>query len=153
MSGVFDRIVVGVDGSPGSEMALRWTAKLAKASAAEVIVVCAYSWNPMVGTETNEEVIEGLRAELETDWVEPLATEDVPYRTVLEVGDPRVMLLASGEVYKADLIVVGSRGRGPLAELLLGSVAQYVTHRSRVPVTVVPSPPPLDQPPAGSAQG
>jgi nucleotide-binding universal stress UspA family protein len=53
-----------------------------------------------------------------------------------ENNDPRVSLLNT----PADLIVVGSRGHGGVVGLLLGSVADYVSRHSKVPVVIVPAP-------------
>ena len=60
---------------------------------------------------------------------------DVDVETRLMTGQPARALLALGE--SADLIVVGSRGRGGFAGLLLGSVSQSVLHHTRVPVAIV----------------
>lgn len=132
-------IVVGVDGSEGSRVAVSWVARLAAQLDAEVLAVCGYSANPMLGEATNEEVVDGLRHDMETTWVEPLREAGVRFRGIVEEGDPRILLLAVARMNEADLIVVGSRGRGPLSEMLLGSVAQYLTHHAGVPVVVVPT--------------
>jgi nucleotide-binding universal stress UspA family protein len=54
--------------------------------------------------------------------------------THFENNDPRNVLLS----LKSDLIVVGARGHGALMGLLLGSVADYVSRHSKVPVVIVP---------------
>jgi hypothetical protein len=51
-------------------------------------------------------------------------------------GDPREGLCS----YEADLLVLGARGHGRTAALLLGSVASYLARRARVPVVIVPCP-------------
>jgi nucleotide-binding universal stress UspA family protein len=130
-------IVCGYDGSPSSKAAVAWAGRLARCSDAEVIVVCVYDWNPMVGDATNQEMIDALQAELES--VRPGLEElGVRCRTVVETGDSRSVLLALAYRHKAEAIVVGSRGRSQLAEILLGSVAHFLTHHSTIPVVVVP---------------
>ena len=134
----FQTIVVGADGSSGSIAAVEWSARVAAACGAEVVAICAYDWNPMVGDSVNQEVSHEMRDALNGDWVEPLRRHDVRHRAVFEVGDSRVVLLAAADVYDADILVVGSRGRSQLSEVLLGSVAHYLTHQSRRPVVVIP---------------
>ena len=53
------------------------------------------------------------------------------------IGDAATAILAEARAMKADMIVVGSRGKGPLKSLLIGSVAQKVIGASPVPVLVV----------------
>lgn len=132
-------IVCGYDGSPSSKAAVAWAGRLARCSNSEVIVVSVYDWNPMLGDATNQEMIEALRAELES--VRPGLDEiGVRCRTVVETGDSRSILLSQAYRHKAEAIVVGSRGRSQLAEILLGSVAHFLTHHSTIPVVVVPQP-------------
>jgi nucleotide-binding universal stress UspA family protein len=57
--------------------------------------------------------------------------------TILGVKPPRTGVLLAAEEWKADMIVVGARGAGPMDTLLLGSVSQSVVHGSHVPVLVV----------------
>jgi len=142
------RIVAGVDGSPNAAHALAWTAQLALALDAEVIAVHAVDPRifvpiietlgppapPAVGREWYDEV----RDAFEKDWVSPLRAGGVRYRTEMVDGSPALALVDIAENEKADLIVVGSRGRGGFTGLLLGSVSTYVMHHARRPVIVIP---------------
>jgi nucleotide-binding universal stress UspA family protein len=142
------RIVVGVDGSPNSAHALTWAAELAKALGAEVTAVHAVDprlFTPLIetigpppATAVSQEWYDDLRLAFEKDWVAPLRVAGVPYRTVFADGSPALTLCDVAKDEDADLIVVGSRGRGGFAGLVLGSVSTHVTHHAKRPVVVVP---------------
>lgn len=131
------QIVVGVDGSEGAARAVRWAAEVARACSAEVTVVTAADWVAAFGGGEHPE-IEELRSKLETTWTEPLRQRGVTYHIRLEPADPRVLIPEVAEAVDADLVVVGTRGLGKVSEVLLGSVASYLTHNSPVPVVVIP---------------
>jgi nucleotide-binding universal stress UspA family protein len=131
-------IVCGFDGSASSQAAVEWAGMLAGCCDAELIVVSVYDWNPMVGESTNQQMIDELAAELEGVGPAGLRERGVRHRTIVQTGDSRTVLLAVAYLHRADLLVVGSRGRSQLAEIVLGSVAHYLTHHSEVPVVVVP---------------
>jgi len=142
-----ERIVVGVDSSPGSAAALAWALKLAAETGAELEAVYAwelsYAWidgyAPDIERWSHEtEVAARERLDAAIDGVlggQPHYTEI--RRTVVE-GQPAKALLDRSK--EADLLVVGSRGRGGFTGVLLGSGSQQCVHHSRVPVVVVPEP-------------
>ncbi|MBS5148539.1 MAG: universal stress protein [Veillonella sp.] len=66
-----------------------------------------------------------------------LAVAGVKVKSVFEVGSPGPALLAVAKKYNADLIVMGSRGLGPLKGLFMGSVSSYVTSHSTCPVLII----------------
>ena len=139
------RIVVGVDGSAGSVAALAWAVELAAQTGAAVEALSAweltYGWIDGYAPDIErwcEEARREARARLDAAIAavagsHPSSTTVTP--TVVEGPAARALLDASKD---ADLVVVGSRGRGGFAGLLLGSVSQQVVHHARVPVTVVP---------------
>ena len=135
----FDRIVVGVDGSDGSTRALEWARTMATITGAEVLAVHAFEYVPMRGSVTNEVVADQARDNLDGHWTEVLREEDVPYRTIVEDEDPRKLLVRVARDERADVIVIGSRGHSQIAELLLGSVAEFLTHHAPIPVVVIPA--------------
>jgi nucleotide-binding universal stress UspA family protein len=112
------RIVVGTDGSDGSSAAVGFAIERGRERGLGVTVVHAV-----------EE--EADRAEAAV----ALAEEYPEARTVVEVGAASRVLME--EASGAALLVVGSRGRGGLAGMLLGSVSQAVVHRADCPVAVV----------------
>jgi nucleotide-binding universal stress UspA family protein len=131
------RIVVGVDGSPASLHALRFAHRQADLTGAELYAVTTWTYplsfdDPVDPTDwqANAETI------LDTALGEALAASDAAgvLRHVAE-GHPAGVLLASVEA--ADLLVVGSRGHGGFAGMLLGSVSQHVAAHSPCPVVVV----------------
>ena len=135
----FDRIVVGVDGSEGSDRALTWARTMASITGAEVLAVHAFEYVPMRGAETNEVLLEQAMGELHGRWTDVLREDDVAYRTVIEADDPRDLLTRVARDERADVIVVGSKGHSQVADLMLGSVASFLTHHSLIPVLVIPA--------------
>ena len=136
------RVVVGVDDSPGGRAALAFAAQEAALRRAELHVICAWS---MPGGHFEHAKVPGpLRdacCEEAQTVLRRLADEmlgpDPGVPVVLAVGEPppaRALIEASEQ---ADLVVVGSRGRGGFAGLLLGSVSAQVAHHAHCPVTVV----------------
>ncbi|QFU83126.1 universal stress protein [Natronorubrum aibiense] len=71
------------------------------------------------------------------DALEDVDTEGVTIETETEVGSPAQTIVAAVEETGVDGIVVGSRGRGNVAEARVGSTAELVVKRASVPVTVV----------------
>jgi nucleotide-binding universal stress UspA family protein len=138
-------IVVGVDGSAGSIAALAWAIGLGAETGAEVEALTAwdlaYGWVDGYAPDLArwcDEARQASEARLDSAIVAARAACPSPVavtRTVVE-GPPAQALLDASK--GADLVVVGSRGRGGFAGLLLGSVSQQLVHHARVPVTVVP---------------
>jgi nucleotide-binding universal stress UspA family protein len=133
-----ERIVVGVDGSRGARNALSWAHGLAAAHGAELVAMTGF-----VPTESElkparyEVLLSAAQADLDR-WVEAVPTGDVAVRTVVEPGDPRPAILTVAEREHADLVVVGRVGASAGPGLLhLGSLAEWLAHRSDVPVAVV----------------
>jgi nucleotide-binding universal stress UspA family protein len=139
------RIVVGVDGSPGSRAALRWAVTQAELTDARVEAVSAwqdpavygfaYGWSPAVFEDVSvAAVTEKILAESVADEAGDAAP--VPVLTRVLHGHPaQVLLDAAGG---AQLLVVGSRGHGAFAGMLLGSVSQHRVQHASCPVVVVP---------------
>lgn len=137
------RIVVGLDGSDGSARALNWALTLARDLGADVIAVHAYPVvvagpPPMSFIMDDEQVRKELMTLVDDEWTLPLRKAEIPHRSIVEAGSPSDVIMRVADQEHADLIVVGSRGRGGFKGLLLGSVSQQVTHYARQPVVVVP---------------
>jgi nucleotide-binding universal stress UspA family protein len=136
---MIERIVVGVDGSANAHAALTWAVDLAGAVGAEVIVVHGIGLREAAAfrDERDRALLERELAEV---WSAPLVGSGIHHRRLLVDGDPVTALLRTAQDARADLVVVGCRGVGDRAELLLGSTSAQVTQRSPVPVVVVPRP-------------
>ncbi len=140
-------VVVGADGSAGSQRAVAWSARLAAETGAAVLAVHVLTYGNEMIRDVMPETMRTWRLELQqelrTTWVEPLAALGVDHRTqTVEHDSAAAGLLAAADEHDADLLVVGARGHGALLDRVLGGVTYRVTHRSRRPVVVVPLEPP-----------
>ena len=138
------RIVVGVDGSDNARRALEWAIAEAKIRRAQLTVVSAWQIpsvvlaSPVAMAAYDEEVWRDAATEAVDAALQSVAEDDLPAgleRRVIE-GPPAKVLVDAGK--DADMIVVGSRGRGGFAGLLLGSVSQQVAQHASCPVVIVP---------------
>lgn len=136
-------VVVGVDGSSTSKAAIPFAFQAAASRG--VAVVAVHVWMDVPIATASEIVLtetwEAIRAEQAGVLSGQLAGcrtkfPDVPVEQVVARDRPAPALLECGE--GAQLIVVGSRGRGGFGGLLLGSTSQVLIHRAACPVAVVP---------------
>ncbi|WP_150243872.1 universal stress protein [Nocardiopsis quinghaiensis] len=141
------RVVVGVDGSESSRRALGFALREALVSGAEVVVVNSWQVPLPANAESlaaddralheetfdrqSEEVVAGLLADVVDD-----RTEHLEISAVRTQANPVEALVEAAQ--EADLLVVGSRGRGGVRGLVMGSVSQGVLRHSSVPVAVLP---------------
>jgi nucleotide-binding universal stress UspA family protein len=134
------RILVGIDGSDHARAALDWALAGARAHGATLEVV--HAWQPAFATPIApydlgvvDRLEEAARALLDR-VVDEADTEGVEVeRTLGMTAAGRAVLEAAT---RADLVVVGNRGRSTLGGMLLGSVSQQVVHHAPGPVVVVP---------------
>ncbi len=128
------------DGSPESHLAVDWASDLASASAGRLVVVSAHT--PMVfghipaGLPSPESVNQVLRRELRQEQQQVIAAHDQQAEGVFTDGDAATVLERVSE--DVDLLVLGSRGYGPLRATVLGSVSQQVLRNAACPVVVTP---------------
>jgi len=135
-----DTIVVGVDGSEHAARALTFAADLAARSHGRIVAVHAATAPAMVDASVMPLAAEGRNLpELLDGWCEPLHERGLEdHESVIVEGDARTALLEVAEERDADLLVVGSRGLGPVSRLLIGSVSSSILQHSPIPVAVVP---------------
>jgi nucleotide-binding universal stress UspA family protein len=143
-------IVVGVDGSAESGHALGWAIREAALRHTPLTVMTVHS--PEVRPATG--IYWGLHDLPEESFSQEQAQQaakDFVGKVASEIGEamPEVtVIVATGNAAQelvnasreADLLVVGSRGHGGFAELLMGSVSSQVTHHAECPVAVIPRP-------------
>jgi nucleotide-binding universal stress UspA family protein len=142
-------IVVGVDGSPGSRLALRWALAEANGSGADLEAVTVWTWDGLEGPmlaatdpSAQREHADRISAhELQTAVTEVGAPARVS-RTVVEGHPVRELIKASR---CARLLVLGSHGHGRLHRAVLGSISAECARRSPCPVVIVPSGTPADR--------
>ena len=141
-------IVVGVDGSDGSRRALEWAADEARRRATPLTVV--YAWHPSIAVYAGSgwaAVDDGFFEELaraareRVDHVCAAAAPaleglDVEVKVVEGPAAPALM----DEASDAEMLVLGTRGHGGFAGLLLGSVSAQCAHHSPCPLVIIPSP-------------
>jgi nucleotide-binding universal stress UspA family protein len=137
-------IVVGTDGSKGSQAALSEAFDLAGRLGAEVLViaVAAHVSGVLAGSVYQGRFGEHLdRARTALDAARTMA-EEAGVDAEFEVfeGDAAEEIATIAESRDADLVVVGTRGHGGIAGSLLGSVSADVVRRSKRPVVVVHEP-------------
>ena len=147
------KIVVGVDGSPGAAQALEWAVAEAALRKAALHVVHAWmvplieaipdAWvigSPSV-EPTDEEVYKHLAAssrkvlDQALDQARALEPELELVGELMEMRAAAALIAAAED---AELLVVGSRGRGGFTGLLLGSVSAQCVHHAPCPVVIVP---------------
>jgi nucleotide-binding universal stress UspA family protein len=137
------RIVVGVDGSESSAAALKWAIRLAKGLGSQVIAVYAvdvpaYFPEPYgLPVQFDTAWRDAIKDEFENKWCKPLKVAGIRYRTVMEDGRASSVINDVADRENADMVVVGRRGRGGVAELLLGSASHELVLHSKHPVLVV----------------
>ncbi len=152
------RIVVGVDGSDESRHALAWAVQEARLREADLEVVYAYEYTPawqLYGYEgVSAAQMDALAAEDEVAQQEAHdRAEELLKGMVAELGDAgnievtttaitdrRPAAALVGRAEGADMLVVGSRGRGGFSGLLLGSVSQQVATHAACPVVIITRP-------------
>ncbi len=136
-------IVVGVDGSPSSRKALTWAAAEAADHRAELVVVNVWEHTllpPAGSVSVSERYVPDPSQRTADDLLQVIKEElgedpPVPVQAHVRQGRPAKVLIE--ESADADLLVVGQRGHGGFAGLVLGSVSQHVAAYAKCPVVVV----------------
>lgn len=135
-------IVVGVDESDGSRRALRWAAAEAARRGARLHVITAWTWDAMEGAPlamVDHEAMHGIAEQTQAEVVrEVLSVGPEPPEVVREVVQSTAAEALVEASRDAELIVVGTHGRGPVRSFLLGSVSQSVIRHAGCPVVVMP---------------
>jgi nucleotide-binding universal stress UspA family protein len=134
------RIVVGIDGSAGSLAATEWAAHQAELTRCALTAVTTWVWPASFGVAFSyvpsdynpsadaQKVLDAALAPIRA------AHPDLPIETVITEGHPAPILVETSK--GAQLLVVGSRGQGEFAGMLLGSVSEHCVTNAHCPVLV-----------------
>src|ERR1700712_284512 len=136
------RIVVGVDGSPASVDALKWAVRQAALTGAVVEAVTAWQFPATYG---GSPILAGPDWRADAQAIQDIAVKealgDEATALVRRVAQGHPVRVLSDIAADADLLVVGSRGHGGFAGMLLGSVSEHVVAHAPCAVVVVKSAP------------
>lgn len=146
---VIRHILVALDFNPISEHALDYAIDLGEKLGARVTVLHVYSLAVLMAldgeylpsAEGAAKKAEEAQRQLDAA-IAPFANRKTEVHGVLRVGEAAEVVCAQAKELAADLIIVGTHGRGAIGRALLGSVAQSVLHASPVPVLTVRGPNP-----------
>lgn len=132
-------VLVGIDGSPASELAT--AIAFDQASRRGVDLVALHAWSDVAVLELPAFDWEAVEADAQRSLAETLAGwqeryPDVSVRRLLVRDLPAQQLIFQTRATQAQLVVVGSHGRGGLTGLILGSVSNTVLHSVQAPVIV-----------------
>ncbi len=143
----YRRVLVGTDGSPTAEEAVRHAAGLAACCAAELVIVTAYQPQPRATARAQQDAPEDLQwmitdaavAEEHTEHAQRVAHEAgvEKVRVRAEDGDPASILINVAKDAGVDVIVVGSKGMASKSRFVLGSVPNKVSHHAPCDVLIV----------------
>jgi nucleotide-binding universal stress UspA family protein len=137
---MFRKILVAVDGSRHSSRALEFADDLSRIYKTPLLVLHAFPHvSDLLGTPQYERMLESraLIGEQVHASARAQLSERTPVETHLIEGPPAPAILRVAVEESCDLIVIGSRGHGQLAGILLGSVSNVVAQRAVCPVLIV----------------
>ena len=137
------RIVVGVDGSEHSMLALRWAVDQAELTGASIEVLACWQWPSSAGgflPYEDFDLSDATRRAVDAAVASVVGDDDegVDLSTTVVQGYPARALIDAAK--GADLLVVGSRGHHALSGLLLGSVGLHCATHAPCPVLIVRTP-------------
>ena len=139
-----DNVLVAFDGSPLSERALTYALE----TFPDATITILYVIDPVDavidveagGLPVAEDWYDNAQeraTSIQTTATELAAAHGIDLGTVTEVGRPARTIIEYADDNGIDQIVLGSHGRSGIDRMLLGSVAETVTRRARIPVTVI----------------
>lgn len=142
----YRNVLVGTDGSPTADLAVRHAAQLAVACGARLTVATAYFPDPATAKladeapedirwRINDSAAAALRAEGAVEIAKGVGAKEVRVRTGR--GDPADVLVELADDAGADVIVLGSRGITSASRFLLGNVTNKVSHHAPCDLLIV----------------
>jgi len=138
---MYKKILLAVDGSDHSMRSTKEAAKIATLSETcliEMIFVADFSKtkNEILHAHDKEELELSRRKKL-MPFEEELKANDLSYKVVIMHGEPAPVIIEYANKENFDLLVIGSKGKNPLQEAMLGSVSHKVIKRVHCPVLLV----------------
>lgn len=139
---LFQKILVAVDHSPQAVWAAQMAGEMARTTGAKIALIHAYRVDPGYALEMATPV-EDLIADLQETGQEllkqtrRLIPAEVEVSELVSDGEPAQQIVDAAEKWGAQLIVMGTHGRGRIAHFLLGSTADSVIRMARCPVLTV----------------
>jgi nucleotide-binding universal stress UspA family protein len=134
------QIVVGVDGSEHGNAALRWAIEEARVHGSEIVAVFAWQL-PLIGVPgafDRHEMEQACKAFVEDAVAAVVTDQEVTITKLVAQGDVSGSLIEASR--NAEMLVLGSRGRGGFAGLKLGSVSQECVQHAACPVVIIKQP-------------
>jgi nucleotide-binding universal stress UspA family protein len=136
------RVLLATDLSPTSAPATNEAFEVARRLRAELLIVSVIDMAslrlPGGRFRARVDQVRERRQAAAQELVHRGRREGVPVTFLVWEGEPGEAILEAADAERADMIILGSHGRGPLGRLLLGSVSQHVVKLAAVPVVVVP---------------
>ncbi len=137
------KILVPIDGSDASKSAVEYGVAMAKAHAAELLLVSIADVNsaayPIMGVTLDKYGFANIKKQAEQliALAKASVPEDVNCTTRVETGIPGSAIASIVEDEKVDMVIMGNSGKGAVSSFVMGSVSQYVIHHVKCPVLVV----------------
>lgn len=139
-----NKILIPLDGSDNSFRALDAAIFLAKKCNAQIVCLCSIVIIPI----TEAQMVAPIQFQVEDEKyarkvlekAKALAKQNnIEFSQVINFGNAgyNIVKYVKNKANKIDLVVIGSRGRGVIKEIFLGSTSNYVLHKSPMPVTIV----------------
>ena len=140
LPGTMRRILLATDLTDASEVATDWAFALAERNGADLLVVSVIDPHELRQESQRtglrwDQVRDGRQAAAQALVVRGRPT-GINVRFMVWTGDPGESIVSAAEAEAADLIVVGTHGRGTIGRLLIGSVSEHVVRNAPCPVLV-----------------
>lgn len=137
---MYDRILLTTDGSESSEAAIQHAGSLAEKYGSEIHILYVSDVRSQMGDPSMEFVVDNLEeiGKKAVETVKEKIPSEVETVTCVEPGIPHREIISYSEAEDIDLICMATHGRSGLDRILIGSVTEKVTRKSKVPVMTVP---------------
>ncbi|HWQ26478.1 MAG TPA: universal stress protein [Chlorobaculum sp.] len=135
-------ILCPIDFSEASKNAFRYACEFAKAMGSKIILLNVIEPRPMAADMTlnyiplEEDLVNAAREDFEP-LVQEVKSKGIAVQADVMIGVPADMILSQATDFDASLLIMGSHGKTGLSRLLMGSVAEAVVRKAKIPVLIV----------------